>query len=73
MATRTATPLESFDQYPDSAGVRVPTAGSVLGCSDATIWRLIKAGRLQKRKVTPRVSVIIVGSIRALLNGGVSK
>lgn len=70
MATRTATPFETFDKSPDSAGVRASTAGALLGCSQATIWRLAKAGKLQTRKVTPRVTVFIVGSIRAVLNGG---
>jgi hypothetical protein len=70
MATNTATHIESFDKKPDSAGVRLPVACAMLSCSPATAWRLIGRGKLQAIKVAPRVTIITVGSIRTLLNGG---
>ncbi len=62
--------LEKFSLMPDEAGVRLPTVCGVLSCSNATVWRLAKAGNLKAHKISPRVTVFNVGSIRALLNGG---
>ena len=69
-ATPSATALEQFPHLPDEAGVRMPTACCVMSCSSATIWRLAKTGKIKARKVSSRVTVFNVGSIRALLNGG---
>lgn len=62
--------LSNFPNLPDEAGVRPRIAKALLGCSDVTIWRMAKTGILKAIKVTPRVTVITVGSIRAVLNGG---
>ncbi len=70
MDMQTSSQFEAFDKYPNSAGVRLPTAKAVLGCSDATVWRLAKAGILKSVKVSPRVTIFTVGSIRAVLSGG---
>lgn len=63
--------LNQFPHLPDDAGVRLPTLCAVTGFSPATAWRLAKAGKVQARKISPGVTVFNVGSIRALLNGGV--
>ena len=63
------TALERFASLPDEAGIRLPTACSVMSCSPATVWRLAKAGTLTARKVSTRVTIFNVGSIRAVLNG----
>ena len=63
--------LEQFPKLPNEAGVRLPTFCCVASCSAATAWRLAKAGKVQTRKVSPGVTVFNVGSIRALLNGGI--
>jgi predicted DNA-binding transcriptional regulator AlpA len=55
---------------PDEAGVRLPTVTSLLGCSSSTAWRLAHRGSLKAVKVSSRVTVFNVGSIRALLSGG---
>lgn len=65
-----AVALKHFHLLPDEAGVRLPTVRCVLGCSSATVWRLAKAEKIHTRKVSERVTVFIVGSIRALLSGG---
>jgi predicted DNA-binding transcriptional regulator AlpA len=70
MDMQTSSPIEAFDKYPNSAGVRLPTVTAVLACSNATVWRLAKSGVLKSVKVSPRVTVFNVGSIRAVLNGG---
>jgi predicted DNA-binding transcriptional regulator AlpA len=59
--------LQNFDSRPDSAYVRCPIAAAMLGCSQATIWRLAKAGKLESRKLSDRVTGFRVGSIRAVL------
>jgi hypothetical protein len=69
MVMQHSSPIEGFDKLPNSAGVRQPTVCGVLGCSPATIWRLAKDGKLKAIKVSPRVTVFNVGSIRALLSG----
>jgi predicted DNA-binding transcriptional regulator AlpA len=62
--------LKQFHILPDEAGVRLPTVRGILACSSATIWRLAKAEKIKARKISERVTVFNVGSIRALLNGG---
>jgi hypothetical protein len=70
MDMQKSSPIEAFDKYPNSAGVRLPTVTAVLACSNATVWRLAKAGVLKAVKVSPRVTVFNVASVRAVLNGG---
>lgn len=68
--TPSADALDQFPHLPNQAGVRLPTACGVMSCSPATIWRLAKAGKLQATKISSRVTVFNVGSIRNLLSGG---
>jgi hypothetical protein len=68
--SQTKEALGNFPHQPNEAGVRVRVAQALLNCSTATIWRLAKSGKLQTRKVSERVTVFTVGSIRALLAGG---
>jgi hypothetical protein len=63
-------PLEQFPKLPNEAGVRVTTAMALLDCSESTIWRLARAGKLKACKVSENVTVFNVGSLRAVLNGG---
>ena len=55
-----ATPIHSalrdFDQLPDSAMVRLPIVKALLGVSGATVWRLVKAGKLKTYKLTERTT-----------------
>lgn len=62
--------VEQFSHLPDEAGTRLPTACAVLSCSPATLWRLAATGKVKAVKVSARVTVFNVGSVRALLKGG---
>jgi predicted DNA-binding transcriptional regulator AlpA len=66
---RHAAALSLFVNLPDEAGARLPVVCAVLGCSNATVWRLAKTGKITARKISKGVTVFNVGSIRALLNG----
>jgi predicted DNA-binding transcriptional regulator AlpA len=67
--TRNIEAIQQFHNLPNEAGVRLPTACSLLACSPATIWRLAQAGKIKACKVSSRVTVFNVGSIRAALAG----
>lgn len=58
--------LQNFDSLPDSADVRLPTVCALYGCSPATIWRGVRAGRIPvPRKHSPRCTSWNVGELRA--------
>ena len=60
--------LEMFDRLPASAHVRLPVVSGLRACSDATVWRDVKAGRLPKpKKLSLRISAWNVGELRAAL------
>lgn len=60
--------LKNFDSLPDSANVRQPTVQALYGCSAATVWRGVKAGRIPKpRKLSPRTTCWNVGELRKAL------
>lgn len=60
--------LRDADQYPNSAMVRLPTVKGLLGVSGATVWRMVKAGKLKTYKLTERTTTFNMGEVRALLN-----
>jgi predicted DNA-binding transcriptional regulator AlpA len=58
--------LQQFDSLPDSAEVRLPTVSAIYGCSPATVWRNVKAGRIPSpRKHSLRCTTWNVGELRA--------
>ena len=59
--------VENFDKYPDTAGIRVPATAVVLGCSVATVWRLVRDDKLKAKKISEKITIITVGSIRKRL------
>lgn len=59
--------LRDFDLLPNSAQVRLPVTKGVLSVSSATVWRMVKAGKLKTYKLTERTTTFNVGEIRALL------
>ncbi len=60
--------LRNFDQFPNSANVRLPVVMALYACSSATVWRGVKAGRLpQPRKLSPRTTCWNVGELRHAL------
>lgn len=74
MAQRTTPPstipdaLRNFDSLPDSANVRQPVVQALVGCSAATVWRMVKRGTLPKpRKLSERLTAWNVGELRKVL------
>jgi predicted DNA-binding transcriptional regulator AlpA len=60
--------LRNFDQFPNSANVRLPVVMALYACSSATVWRGVKEGRLpQPRKLSPRTTCWNVGELRHAL------
>ena len=73
MKTRTAPSaipdaLKNFDSLPDSANVRQPVVQALIGCSSATVWRMVKRGTLPApRKLSLNVTAWNVGDLRKAL------
>lgn len=60
--------LKNFDSLPDSANVRQPVVEALVGCSSATVWRMVKRGTLPApRKLSERVTAWNVGALRKAL------
>ncbi|UCV01747.1 helix-turn-helix transcriptional regulator [Dechloromonas denitrificans] len=60
--------LKNFDSLPDSANVRQPVVQALIGCSAATVWRMVKRGALPApRKLSERVTAWNVGDLRKML------
>lgn len=60
--------LKNFDSLPDSANVRQPVVQGLIGCSSATVWRMVKRGTLPApRKISERVTAWNVGDLRKAL------
>ena len=60
--------LTNYDSFPDSAHVRLPVVQALVGCSSATIWRMVKRGTLPApRKLSERVTAWNVGDLRKAL------
>ena len=65
--------LKNFDSLPDSANVRQPVVEALIGCSAATVWRMVKRGTLPApRKLSERVTAWNVGALRKVLDPEVS-
>lgn len=61
--------LKNFDSLPDSSFVRQPVVKGLLGCSDATIWRMVSRGTLPPpKKLSERVTAWNVGGLRQALS-----
>jgi predicted DNA-binding transcriptional regulator AlpA len=61
--------LKNFDSLPDSANVRQPVVKALFGCSDATVWRMVKRGSIPTpRKLSERVTTWNVGALRKALS-----
>ena len=60
--------LKNFDSQPDSAYVRQPVVEGLFACSSATVWRMVKRGRLPApKKLSERVTAWNVGELRRAL------
>ncbi len=60
--------LQQADFLPNIAMVRLPLVKCLLGVSGATVWRMVKAGKLKTYKLTERTTTFNMGEIRSLLN-----
>ena len=60
--------LRDADVMPNSAQIRLPAVKGLLGVSSATVWRMVKAGKLKTYKLTERTTTFNMGEIRTLLN-----
>jgi len=59
--------FESFDNLPDSAGVRLPVVAALFGISSATVWRWTKSDLLPRSTRVGRVTSWNVGELRSRL------
>lgn len=59
--------LRDADLLPNSAQIRLPVVKGLLGISGATVWRMVKAGKLKTYKLTERTTTFNMGEIRELL------
>lgn len=60
--------LRNFDSLPDSANVHQPVVQALVGCSSATVWRMVKRGTLPApRKLSTNVTAWNVGDLRKAL------
>lgn len=59
--------LKNFDSLPDSANVRQPVVEALFACSPATVWRMVKRGTLNPKKLSQRVTAFNVGDLRRAL------
>nr|MBL8410213.1 AlpA family phage regulatory protein [Dechloromonas sp.] len=60
--------LTNYDSLPDSVHVRLPVVQALVGCSSATVWRMVKRGTLPApRKLSERVTAWNVGDLRKAL------
>lgn len=56
-----------FDTASNSAHIPARAAAEILGVSEATIWRMAKAGKLTAKKIGERATRFNVGEIRKLI------
>lgn len=68
MAIRINEATSNFDALPDSAQVSARTVANVIGMSEATVWRMAKAGKLTPKKAGERATRFSVGEVRRLLS-----
>ncbi len=60
--------LTNYESLPESAHVRLPVVQALVGCSSATVWRMVKRGTLPApRKLSERVTAWNVGDLRKAL------
>lgn len=61
--------LRDFDQLPNNAQVRLPVVKGILSVSGATVWRMVKQGKLKTYKFSERTTTFNVGELRAFMEG----
>ena len=61
------TTFQNFDQLPNSSQVRLPIVKALLSVSSATVWRLVKAGKLKTYKLSERTTTFNAGELKQFL------
>jgi predicted DNA-binding transcriptional regulator AlpA len=57
--------LKNFKDLPDEANVRVSVVAALLGCSEVTVWRKSREGKLpQPRRLSNKLTIWNVGELR---------
>lgn len=59
--------LSNFSQLPNEAQVRLPVVKGILSVSGATVWRMVKSGKIKAYRITERTTTFNVGELRILL------
>ena len=59
--------FQNFDQLPNSSQVRLPIVKALLSVSSATVWRLVKAGKLKTYKLSERTTTFNAGELKQFL------
>ena len=60
--------IKNFTHMPDDGLVRKPVVTALLGCSQATLWRMARDGRIAKPvRLSERVTAYRVGDVRKCL------
>lgn len=72
-STNICSSIANFDKLPDSALLRPQPCAQLLGISIATLYRLIKQGRIKTKKLTERTTTIKAGEIRNFMAGKVGQ
>ena len=70
LSPRHAATLKNFDDYPASAGIRLPVVAALNGVTPVTVWRWVKAGRLPAPIKRGGVALWLVGPLRQAMNAG---
>ena len=59
--------LSNFSKLPNEAKVRLPVVKGILSVSGATVWRMVKSGKIKAYRITERTTTFNVGELRILL------
>lgn len=62
--------LKQFNFLPDGAYVRARIVARLFDCSDATVWRMARSGKLTATKLSPGITGFNVGDLRKVLAKG---
>lgn len=63
--TRAFEILKNFKDLPDEANVRISVVAALLGCSEVTVWRKTRDGKLPRpRRLSNKLTTWNVGELR---------
>lgn len=62
--------FKNFDDFPDTARIRLPVVRCLFGISAPTVWRRVRAGRLPSPRKDGAVTYWLAGELREKLREG---